>query len=65
MNDLTQLTWLFPVLLILGVVAVGGLLSFIPVRLWIEAWFSGVRIGMGTLTACASERSVRQVSFVP
>jgi uncharacterized protein YqfA (UPF0365 family) len=25
------------------------LFSFIPVRLWIEAWFSGVRVGMGTL----------------
>jgi len=49
MNDLTQLTWLLPVLVILGVVAIGVVLSFIPVRLWIEAWFSGVRIGMGTL----------------
>jgi len=49
MNDLTQLTWLFPVLLILGLVAVGALFSFIPVRLWIEAWFSGVRLGMGSL----------------
>jgi uncharacterized protein YqfA (UPF0365 family) len=49
MNDVTQLTWLFPVLVLLGVVAIGVLLSFIPVRLWIEAWFSGVRIGMGTL----------------
>jgi uncharacterized protein YqfA (UPF0365 family) len=49
MNDLTQLTWLFPVLVLLGVVAVWVLFSFIPVRLWIEAWFSGVRIGMGTL----------------
>ncbi len=25
------------------------LFSFVPVRLWIEAWFSGVRVGMGTL----------------
>ena len=49
MSDLTQLTWLFPVLVLLGIVAVGVLFSFIPVRLWIEAWFSGVRIGMGTL----------------
>ena len=49
MNDLTQLTWLLPVLVLLGVVAVGVLFSFIPVRLWIEAWFAGVRIGMGTL----------------
>ncbi len=49
MNDVTALTWLFPVLVILGVVMVGVLFSYIPVRLWIEAWFSGVRIGMGTL----------------
>jgi hypothetical protein len=33
MNDVTQLTWLFPVLVLLGVVAVGVLFSFIPVRL--------------------------------
>jgi uncharacterized protein YqfA (UPF0365 family) len=37
------------VLVLLGLVALGVLFSFIPVRLWIEAWFSGVRIGMGTL----------------
>lgn len=49
MNGVTHLTWLLPVLVLLGVVAVGVLFSFIPVRLWIEAWFSGVRIGMGTL----------------
>jgi uncharacterized protein YqfA (UPF0365 family) len=49
MNDLIQLTWLFPVLVLLGVVAVAVVFSFIPVRLWIEAWFSGVHIGMGTL----------------
>ncbi len=49
MNDVTQLTWLVPVLVLLGVVAVGVLFSFVPVRLWIEAWFSGVRIGLGTL----------------
>jgi uncharacterized protein YqfA (UPF0365 family) len=49
MNDVVQLTWLFPVLVLLGLVALGVLFSFIPVRLWIEAWFSGVRIGMGTL----------------
>ncbi len=36
-------------LVLLGLVALGVLFSFIPVRLWIEAWFSGVRIGMGTL----------------
>ena len=49
MNDVTQLTWLFPLAVVLGVVAVAVVVSFIPVRLWIEAWFSGVRIGMGTL----------------
>ena len=49
MDDLTQLTWLFPVLVLLGVVFIGVLFSFIPVRLWIEAWFSGVRLGMGSL----------------
>jgi uncharacterized protein YqfA (UPF0365 family) len=49
MNDVTQLTWLLPVMLLLGIVFVGMLVSYIPVRLWIEAWFSGVRIGMGTL----------------
>jgi uncharacterized protein YqfA (UPF0365 family) len=49
MNEVIQLTWLLPVLVLLGVVFVGMLFSFIPVRLWIEAWFSGVRIGMGTL----------------
>jgi uncharacterized protein YqfA (UPF0365 family) len=48
-NGVTQLTWLVPVLVLLGVVAVGVVFSFIPVRLWLEAWFSGVRIGMGTL----------------
>jgi len=49
MNDLTQLTWLVPALILLGVVFVAILFSFIPVRLWIEAWFSGVRLGMGSL----------------
>ncbi|MFQ6046161.1 MAG: flotillin-like protein FloA [Gemmatimonadales bacterium] len=41
--------WLLPVLLVLLAIAVGMLFTFIPVRLWIEAWFSGVRIGLGTL----------------
>jgi uncharacterized protein YqfA (UPF0365 family) len=48
-NDVTALSWLLPVLVLLGVVAVGALFSFVPIRLWIEAWFSGVRIGLGTL----------------
>jgi uncharacterized protein YqfA (UPF0365 family) len=40
------------VIIAIGVVAfilLWMLLSFVPVRLWIEAWFSGVRIGLGTL----------------
>ena len=41
--------WLLPVLLILIIVLFGSLLSFIPVRLWIEAIFSGVRVGLGSL----------------
>jgi uncharacterized protein YqfA (UPF0365 family) len=41
--------WLLPVLLILIIILFGSLLSFIPVRLWIEAIFSGVRVGLGSL----------------
>jgi len=41
--------WLLPVFLILIIVLAGSLLSFIPMRLWIEAIFSGVRIGLGSL----------------
>jgi uncharacterized protein YqfA (UPF0365 family) len=41
--------WLLPVVLLIVAVAVGVLFSFVPVRLWIEAWFSGVRIGLGSL----------------
>ncbi|NIM47981.1 MAG: hypothetical protein GTO22_01750 [Gemmatimonadales bacterium] len=41
--------WLLPVVLLLVAIAVGVLFSFVPVRLWIEAWFSGVRIGLGHL----------------
>ncbi len=41
--------WLLPVLLLLGVILVASLFSFVPMRLWIEAWFSGVRIGLGSL----------------
>ena len=36
-------------LLLVGVVLVWLLLSYIPVRLWIAAWASGVRIGLGSL----------------
>jgi uncharacterized protein YqfA (UPF0365 family) len=41
--------WLLPVFLILIVVLAASLLSFVPIRLWIEAIFSGVRIGLGSL----------------
>ena len=41
--------WLLPVGLLIVAIAVGVLFSFVPVRLWIEAWFSGVRIGLGSL----------------
>ncbi len=50
MFELFQLApWLFPILLFIFAIVVGGLLSFIPVRLWIEALAAGVRIGLGTL----------------
>jgi len=49
MNGLSGLTWLVPVLVLLGVGALAVLVSFVPVRLWIEAWFSGVHFGMGSL----------------
>lgn len=50
MSELLEMApWLLPVLLVLLAIAVGMLFTFIPVRLWIEAWFSGVRIGLGTL----------------
>jgi uncharacterized protein YqfA (UPF0365 family) len=50
MNELAELGTLMLVVAVV-VVAIGlaMLFSFIPVRLWIEAWFSGVRIGLGTL----------------
>ena len=41
--------WLLAVVLLVVAIAVGVLVSFVPVRLWIEAWFSGVRIGLGSL----------------
>jgi uncharacterized protein YqfA (UPF0365 family) len=41
--------WLLPVLLIVGILFVAFILSFIPVRLWIEALAAGVRIGIRTL----------------
>ncbi len=41
--------WLLPVFLIVVIIFAASLLSFIPVRLWIEAIFSGVKIGLGSL----------------
>jgi uncharacterized protein YqfA (UPF0365 family) len=50
MNELAQLgSWVIVVLLVTAVILLGLLFNFVPVRLWIEAWFSGVRIGLGTL----------------
>jgi uncharacterized protein YqfA (UPF0365 family) len=41
--------WLLPVLLIIVIILFASMMSFIPVRLWIEAIFSGVKIGLGSL----------------
>ncbi len=41
--------WLVPVLFVLALIFVASLASFIPIRLWIEATFSGVKIGLGSL----------------
>ncbi len=50
MNELAQLgSWVFVVLVVVAFILLGLLFNFVPVRLWIEAWFSGVRIGLGTL----------------
>ncbi len=49
MNGLSEFTWLVPALVLLGAIALGGLFYFVPVRLWIEAWFSGVHIRLGSL----------------
>ena len=49
MNLLESAPWLLAVLLIMALIVVGGLLSFIPLRLWIEALAAGVRIGIFTL----------------
>jgi uncharacterized protein YqfA (UPF0365 family) len=50
MSDLAQLgSWVIVVALMAAVILLGLLFNFVPVRLWIEAWFSGVRIGLGTL----------------
>jgi uncharacterized protein YqfA (UPF0365 family) len=50
MSELIALApWILPLLLIIGAILIGGILSFIPVRLWIEAWAAGVSVGLGTL----------------
>ena len=50
MSELAQLgSWVIVVLLVAAFIFLGLLFNFVPVRLWIEAWFSGVRIGLGTL----------------
>ena len=50
MNELAELgTLMLVVVVVVVAIGVAMLFSFIPVRLWIEAWFSGVRIGLGTL----------------
>jgi uncharacterized protein YqfA (UPF0365 family) len=50
MSELAQLgSWVIVVALFAAFVLLGLLFNFVPVRLWIEAWFSGVRIGLGTL----------------
>jgi uncharacterized protein YqfA (UPF0365 family) len=38
-----------PILLVLAIIAVGIILWAVPVRLWVEAVFAGVKVGLGTL----------------
>ncbi|NIM51531.1 MAG: flotillin-like protein FloA [Gemmatimonadales bacterium] len=47
MNELAQTGLVL--LAFVAVVAVAALLYYVPVRLWLEAWFSGVRIALTTL----------------
>jgi uncharacterized protein YqfA (UPF0365 family) len=49
MSLFEQYAWIPIVIVFSGVAFVVFLLSFIPLRLWIEALAAGVRIGMGTL----------------
>ena len=49
MEGLSALNWFLPALALVGVICVAAVLSFIPVRLWIEARFSGVPLGIGSL----------------
>ena len=41
--------WIIPAAFVVAIVFVGMIASFIPVRLFIEARFSGVRLGLGSL----------------
>jgi len=49
MSLFEQYAWIPIVLVIVVIVFFSVLLSFIPLRLWIEALAAGVRIGLGTL----------------
>ena len=50
MNDVAQGGLVAVVVIaVMGLIFLSLLLNFIPLRLWIEAWFSGVRIRLGTL----------------
>ena len=50
MNDFAQMgSWVLVIAVIVVVIGIGLLFNFVPVRLWIEAWFSGVRIALSTL----------------
>jgi len=41
--------WIIPAAFVVAIIFVGTVASFIPVRLFIEARFSGVRLGLGSL----------------
>ena len=50
MNDVAQGGLVAVVVIaVMGLIFLSLLLNFIPLRLWIEAWFAGVRIRLGTL----------------
>ncbi|HEX9704336.1 MAG TPA: flotillin-like protein FloA [Gemmatimonadales bacterium] len=49
MNLLETAPWLLAVFVVMALIVFGGILSFIPVRLWIEALAAGVSIGIFTL----------------
>ena len=50
MRELFELApWLLPVVFVVAIIMLGGIVSFVPVRLWIEAWAAGVSVGLTTL----------------